>query len=272
MRTEIETITPDRAGALLQTSSGNRSLRSRHVAKLARDIALNQWKLTGDAIRIDRSGSLCDGHHRLTAIIKADAPITTMVIYDFPRELVAHLDNQVATRSGADALHFAGDERPYAKERAATIQLLEGFKAGSVGFGGLLSNAEMLARLKDAPPQFNDVVSDAALARSVLPVSQLAAVVIAGTRRPEYEDYADSFLHGVATGAMLAPKSPIHALREWAFREKQSARRASRIERINAIIHAWNAHATDKPICTIKARINPSRLVGSTPATFKSWA
>lgn len=273
MKTEVETITPARAAEMLQTSIGNRKLRPRHILRLSQSMKAGSWKLTGDPIRVDEQGALCDGHHRLTACVKSGVSITTAVVYDFPRELVSYLDDGLAARSGRDAINFSGDNKAHANERAATVQLLERIKRGRVSDGSsLLSNAELLEHLAATPARFDAMVIASIKGRNVLPSSYLAAVVIAGTEKPGFEGHAHDFLEGVATGAMLLPKSPIHALREWSFREKQAARRASRVERLNAIVHAWNAHATDKNVAVIRARVNPTRLVGSTSQTFKSWA
>jgi hypothetical protein len=61
-------VTPEDAGVVLENNDGNRNLNSRHVEVLANSMSLGEWVETGDTIKLDRSGRLLDGQHRLMAV------------------------------------------------------------------------------------------------------------------------------------------------------------------------------------------------------------
>lgn len=67
-------------------NQANRPLSPRKVDEFARDIQNDRWKITGDTIKISNDEKLNDGQHRLEAIIQADKPIETFVVYGVSRE------------------------------------------------------------------------------------------------------------------------------------------------------------------------------------------
>lgn len=270
MRETIETITPEKATALLASSRGNRTMRAAHVQRLAADISAGRWKMTGDALRIAPDGDLVDGHHRCKAVIVANASITTRVLLDFPRDLVPFIDSGQAPRSNADALHFAGLNLVHAKERASTAQVLAAFERGVRPTRAILSNPEVIDALDRLDGRFEDIIAGAMRCRHIVPAPLVAAVVYAGTEKAGFARYAEPFLEGIATGAMLQARSPIHALREWAMKERQSSRKASRTDRLNATIRAWNSHCEGRRQGYIKAT-PPAYLAGSTPESFRPY-
>jgi len=80
VRSEIMVITPEIAKLYLEKNPTNRKINPREVEKLANAIKKGEWELNGEAIIINEHGELADGQHRLTAVIKADTPITALVV------------------------------------------------------------------------------------------------------------------------------------------------------------------------------------------------
>lgn len=83
--TQWEEITPFSAQEMLNHNTNNyRAISSRVVAKYADDIQQGSWEATGDTIVFSKNGTLLNGQHRLTAVIKANMPIVSLVVRGVP--------------------------------------------------------------------------------------------------------------------------------------------------------------------------------------------
>lgn len=77
----MEIITPEKAAEYLKKNTNNyRSLSKAKVAVYAEDIRNGNWEVNGESIIFDSNGVLKDGQHRLSAVVKADKPIFTLVV------------------------------------------------------------------------------------------------------------------------------------------------------------------------------------------------
>lgn len=103
----VAEVTPAMASSLLKSNIGNRTVRTNRVKNYATQMRRGQWKLTGDPIRISRTGRLLDGQHRLLAIVEADVAVETLIIEGLDDEVFTVLDSGLG-RSPADALTGAG--------------------------------------------------------------------------------------------------------------------------------------------------------------------
>jgi hypothetical protein len=75
MRTDLVQITPDMARNMLTSNPVNRRLSERAVSDLAKAILNNDWQITHQGIAFYDDGTLADGQHRLTAVVKANVPV-----------------------------------------------------------------------------------------------------------------------------------------------------------------------------------------------------
>src|SRR5262245_54162495 len=111
MKYRVETITPDRAQRLLlkteQLGFTNRGLRRYHIDKLAHAMSLGQWRVTHEALALNKEGGVLDGQHRLHAIVQSDVPVDMLVIRDAEPESFAVVNTGTA-RTTADSLKVAG--------------------------------------------------------------------------------------------------------------------------------------------------------------------
>jgi hypothetical protein len=83
MKTEIITLTPNMAKKLLETNKeNNRPLKNANISTLKADIIAGRWKLNGESIKISENGKLIDGQHRCLAVISANIPIQTLIVYE----------------------------------------------------------------------------------------------------------------------------------------------------------------------------------------------
>jgi len=101
----IETVTPEHAKQLLGKNISNRPLRSKHVDSIARDMAAGAWMLNNDAICVATDGTLLNGQHRLSAVVKCGKPIKMLMAYGFSPETYKVLDSG-KKRSVADNMNI----------------------------------------------------------------------------------------------------------------------------------------------------------------------
>ena len=123
------TITPDTARAMLGLSQGNRSINKGHAQALAAEMEADRFDGSLDLIRFTTDGVLCDGHHRLHAIILSGKTLTMQVQLNVPVDSVGVIDGQGRPRTAVDQSHFMGVEA-FTTTHAAIC------KAGAFGFHG----------------------------------------------------------------------------------------------------------------------------------------
>lgn len=72
METRLILVTPEMAKDILKTNAHNRAVREGHVSFLAREISAGRFDYkNGESLKVDTSGRLIDGQHRLLAVIRA---------------------------------------------------------------------------------------------------------------------------------------------------------------------------------------------------------
>lgn len=100
--TKTVEVTPKLAKEYLKKNTDkNRKLRTCEVNKLVRAIKQGEWLLTHNGIAFDTNGELCDGQHRLHAVIQANATVPMRVTYNVDPDTY-HVIDQGAKRSTAD--------------------------------------------------------------------------------------------------------------------------------------------------------------------------
>lgn len=108
MRVVRELITPDRASELLMRNTANRYIREPLVNQYATDMANGAWKSeTGETIKINKSGGLSDGQHRLRAVIKSGVSSYLYIAYDVDDDAFDVIDSGLK-RQAKDTLHVMG--------------------------------------------------------------------------------------------------------------------------------------------------------------------
>lgn len=107
MRTELVKITPDMAKNMLNSNPINRNISERAVSDLSRAILNNDWQITHQGIAFYDDGTLADGQHRLTAVVKADVPVYMMVTKGLSKEVAMTLDSG-RRRSLIDGIKISG--------------------------------------------------------------------------------------------------------------------------------------------------------------------
>lgn len=86
METIVRQVTPDLASAWIKAVSAEkqRKLSSAKVSQYAAQMRAGTWALNHQGIAFDVDGNLCDGQHRLNAIVMSGTPVMMMVTYGVP--------------------------------------------------------------------------------------------------------------------------------------------------------------------------------------------
>ena len=74
-------VTPELAQRLLNTSPGNRRMRSWYIDLLGAAMKSGDWLVTSQGIGIDSNGQLRDAHHRLTACERYQSPFSSVIAW-----------------------------------------------------------------------------------------------------------------------------------------------------------------------------------------------
>ncbi len=153
VRTEILTITPTEAKRMLEGNTNNRRLSKIRVRELAEAIRRGDWSLNGESLKFNGK-QLLDGQHRLHAVVEANKPIKTLVVWGLNPNVFLTLDQQ-KRRSVIDALHINGEENT--KILASAIALVFDIRRGGDWMRGKarVDNREAM-RFLDKEPQIRD--------------------------------------------------------------------------------------------------------------------
>jgi hypothetical protein len=257
MRSVVETITPEKAAAMLERAKPNRAINEHRAVTIARDMQVGRWGLNGETIIVAPNGRILDGQHRLTACVIADMPFQSFVVYDVPEDMFDTIDSG-RTRSASDILRAKGfDATPLA---AAASRYTMNYISG-INVAAAIPRLN-ITRFVENHPYITTVakVVDAKCKR--LHRTALTAVLFLANTNRSYEQEMLSFLDGLNSGAALEKGDPRLTLRTWYFDEVVRARKGvgiSTITAFGATVRAWNAYVSNKPLLSLRALDNPSK-------------
>ncbi len=250
---KLETITPAIAKELLAKSKGNRRLIESSLTQITTELKNNNWRITGETIKIDRNGVPRDGFHRLQAVVKANTPIKTFVARGIEPSAVNYIDTG-RSRSAFDALAIEGIEN--ANIIAAMVKFIIAFNDGNYGSAAQGSTKGIIT---------NDAISKFANKNKLSLQESMVyghynngkkiagGQVIAGLhfilKSISYND-ADDFCHKLVVGGDLQKTSPIYVLRAIIEKDKVDRFNRKRTEKLALICKAWNLYRKDKKVTT----------------------
>jgi hypothetical protein len=119
---EIVTITPEIAKRLLEQNECNRPVSESLVAQITKDISCGYWVLNGETIIVSAEGFLNDGQHRLLAVVRADAPIQTAMMFGVSRGSRTTVD-QGRSRSTANFMSMTNVPNAHRASAVANLWL-----------------------------------------------------------------------------------------------------------------------------------------------------
>jgi len=241
-------ITPQMAYRILEhLNTKNRPLSEYRVGRIAKEIKEGDWLINTNCIGFDVDGVLCDGQKRLTAILRANKAITTLVAFNLPTDSFLTVDlNQV--RNASDVAAMAG-MNDYGAVGTA-INLLCRYKNNDL----LSKKMPITNAIRSALIQENRSINESVPAgRAVQKIMSKALgifchYVFACINRED----ADRFFENLSTGALLPGDDPIFLLRERLTRERLARTHFPHHEIIALVFKAWNLFREGKKVRTLR--------------------
>lgn len=242
---EIVEITPSMATSWLDRGGLNRISTKNRVYKYANSIRRGEWRLTGDSIKLDPSGNVIDGKHRLMAIVEAGMPIRSLVIRGVEAEVFPVLDSG-KNRTPADIMGIAGYKNRVAIASAARALILIEASGrldppGRREYEALTSHSALLKYAQEHP----EIVEGVELANKLRTYGLSGGSGLLGTLftlllRVDAEQ-AETFADSLASGADLAVDSPILRYRNRLISDQRLPGTLEFREHLTALgIKAWN--------------------------------
>ena len=255
MTAKLMTITPAIAAKLLENNPKNRQLNTVHVARLAKEIKEGRWKVNGDMIRLtgfNGKGSIIDGQHRLSAVIKSGISIQSWVMGGLPEDVFNTIDSG-RLRSKGDTLFCDGEKS--AKKIAAALVIIDQYKNKRFGFGQQYSNTQVQELLRLYPEVRYCLTTQRT---AVLPPSIFHACIYLFSMKDQ--ELAQNFSTAIVTGIGLKSKDPFYVLRELLLKNRVGAGRFTKSNILALCILAWNFARENKKISVLRLPFVDNKL------------
>jgi hypothetical protein len=105
----LEVVTPEMALDWLTNQTENRNLRQQDIRVMADDMQNGRWHDNGDTIKFLKDGRLCDGQHRLHAVLEAEVNVPFHIVANLDEEALSTIDTGRA-RQVHDLMKILGDK------------------------------------------------------------------------------------------------------------------------------------------------------------------
>jgi len=252
----VEVITPEKATEWLKHNTCNRPLSQRHAATLAAAIIADQWELNGESVKFNGDGTLVDGQHRLTAIIKAGKAIKCYVARGLSAESYDTVD-QGKSRSLADVLARHG-EKSYTS-LAAAVRWHQAVTTGaSLASVCRFSAVTMVKYLEDNPTLRDSVEFIRHLPHTVkYPSGIMGALHCIFAARSK--KLAEEFFSRVLVGEDLLREMPEFKLRALMIKDQSAVRKTPSEALCILTIKVWNAVKGNKMLKHLGIQVNETR-------------
>lgn len=237
----VETVTPAKAAKWLELNRiNNRTIQKNRVARYARAMREGRWALTHQGVAFDEDGFLCDGQHRLLAVIEADVDVEMLVTRGVSPAEFAVIDT-ARTRSSGDVFHINGYQFRTTIAAAARVLWLAEMLPNRV-WAGLQATAENDILLEVAS-RYPDIEKAAERATRIyrqtkIPSSSLTALFAQVIDDASFHGFAD----GVEDGADLRAGDPRLGLRKAYSGTSIPKGRIKQQHGYAVVVKAWNAY------------------------------
>jgi len=268
-------IGPAAAEVLLNNGTKNRHLSEIRATFIASQIDRGAWEANGESIVIDADGRLCDGQHRMRAVVICGTPITVYVVH-LPKHLGSGFFDTIDSgqnRTVANRFDIDGVSH-YALAGAITRRILaweNGWRGTSHGRGkiALVDLRERYEADKENIQRAVTAVTRFALdLRGLAPQSIIGFVYFFASRTDP--DKASEWLRGVATGENLETGNPALLLRNRLIAEKSSpTKRMAQTNVIVAAIRSWTAFYENRKLVKLLADVREDRDFPNFPEPVK---
>lgn len=248
--TSFERITPAQAQKYLEHNTINRNLRMRHVEKLASDIAEGRWLMNGASIVFNGDGTLIDGQHRLSAIVKSGVSVDVLVVRGVSKSAMATVDANIS-RSAADVAKLRGYTN--SNNLIAAARLFYGCKTGTIiDIERVSSSASMEILL--AHPHLQDSVNWAVKFQKTLPIVPIAVWHYLTFYIGGAADDVTAGMRVLETGIPHYAGDAMHVFRERCIKDRHlmTGNSTNRLNGLWTLASAWNDFRRREPRSMIR--------------------
>lgn len=241
----FEVVTPSKAAEYLSLNVRNRNLTEGQLQALQQSLRKGDWVVNGATLVFDSEGNLSDGQHRLTACIRANAPLPTFVIRGVEPLHAQDTTDNTRRRTLAGQLQIRGERNSRALASALVMyeRLINVGELRSVGQQTTVTEG---LRLLEEHPAMRDSVRVGNRGKDS-PLRYPAG--LAGALHYRFcellsEEDADVFFARLWDGNELSPGDPVFTLRERLLSEAARAAAKGKMTyryRGALTIKAWNA-------------------------------
>lgn len=202
-------LNPETAKAMLARNVRNRKLSDQVVEKYVEEILNDEWRLTPAAVGFDSEGTLVDGQHRLSAIVKAGMTVPMVITTGLPVAAQEKVDRQ-RRRSLFDALYLSGQvrNRKWVEIATCLARRTVSSNSGSTPPDSVVKQA--LEIHKVAITAITDFMGE----KSVKGISQASFLAAAVLYHEINAEKCLEFMDAIRTGAGLALDHPALRLRK----------------------------------------------------------
>lgn len=228
-------VTPEIAKKLLARNKNNRSLCGKIVENYSRDMMNGRWQVNGESIKIGKDGSLLDGQHRLSAVLKSGIPVPFVVIEDIENDCFFTIDTG-KKRSAGQIAQMSGEKN--ASQVAAIARCVRLLELGkSQYFPSGLEIQETLDRYPLIREYGAFPVHSKILTAAMLSVGILFAEVYP-------KEVIRDFYVRLKSGENISKGNPIYELRQRMINSPSGTQMGQRL-RLALTIKALKAHCTN---------------------------
>lgn len=233
----VETVAPERAREwLARHNTRNRNIQDSNIDAMVRDIKNGYWMVNAQPICFAAdTGRLLNGQHRLTACVRADAPIDVLIVRGLPDEAFATYDNHMRKLNlsmAQEAANLPIDARVI--EAAAILQWREDtYSDVSV------SLRPSASELRDTIMKHPDLHVGYGQSRRMGHIASAGVMTYLIYRTTKEDpDLAKEFLHGLETGEHLWKGNPLLKARDLIMQGRHQS--YSRQTFMNKLLDIWD--------------------------------
>jgi hypothetical protein len=242
--TEVVMLTPQLATEILKYNDHNRHIRQTKVAQYSADMSSGRWMFNGEPIIISKDGKVNDGQHRAHAVIDANTPIKTLMIFGLDRDTRTTVDQGSARGAGDYAAMEGIQNAMTASTIARLVMAYERSSGQSLHAAKEVTNAEIMQRLHDDQKIAEAATYGTSVGRHA---NKFAAGTVIGfcfciLSRIDYAE-AKTYMDQVCMGEGLRRADPAHTVREKLLDEKKDRARKAAI-----ILRGWNFYRRGRKV------------------------
>jgi hypothetical protein len=246
LQIDIEWVNAQMAAAWLELNVSNRAIRKRKIVEYRRDMLGGKWCDVGDPIRFDTNGNMCDGQHRMMALVQADEAqpgieLEFLIVRGVQPEDRAVIDTGTK-RTAGDQLKMAGFKHPALLASAAKWCCLWD-RAAIYGDAAnkSVTHPEIVEYVEKNPSlqEIADAVNNRMKNHIDMPPGYILTAYFLCSRIDEADAF--EFFERLTDGAMLAGGDPILALRSRLRDLDRTRSNLSGDMWLSLVFRAWNA-------------------------------